>query len=248
MQSLADEPVPSTRPTEADGWSAPGLFIDAHPPTSIETHEATLWHQWPDQADLLQWCRESDNIIAAVLLFAGVVYALFGHQVYRLLACVNIAGLGVWAGWWVGRQYDAPIPGMIVGGVIAAAMAWPAVKVAVAACGGIVGFAIGCAVWRALALADVYAPAGGAIGAVFLFMLSFIVFRGSIIAFTATQGAVMFTGGLLGIVLKYPDFDEPITQWIAEHPVILPVALFALSVVGVFYQQAYGTPPEPTKK
>lgn len=245
MKSLVDEPAPSTQPSDGEGWDAPGLQIEIHPPGEIvESMQVTLWKQWPDQADLLEWCRESDNIVAAVLLFAGVAYAIFGYQMYRLLACLNVAALGVWAGWWVGKQFDATAPGMIIGGVVAAAIAWPAVRVAVAACGGIVGFAIGCAIWRSLGMSDGYAAAGGGMGAIFLFMLTFVVFRASIIVFTAVQGALMFAAGLLGILLKYPDFDEPLSQWIAEQPVILPVALFALSVVGVFYQQAYG--PKPT--
>ena len=60
-----------------------------------------------------------------------------------------------------------------------------------------IGFVIGVAVWRALGMADTYAPAGGLIGAIFLFMLSFILLRLSIMIFTAVQGVVMLLGGLL---------------------------------------------------
>ena len=200
--------------------------------------------QYPDQGDLLTICRETDNILAAVLLFAGVIYSVFGFSLFQLAAVANIGGLGVWAGWWIGKQFDAAATGMILGGVIAAAAAWPAMRYTLAACGGIIGFVVGVAVWRALGLADPYAPAGGLIGAIFLFMLSFIQLRISIMAFTAIQGAVMLLGGLLGLLMKYPLVDDPVTAWVADQPVILPVVLFALSVASVLFQQHYNRETE----
>ena len=195
--------------------------------------------KWPDQIDLLDRCREMDNILAAVLLFAGVGYAAFGYGMFKLLACLNVAAAGAGAGWLVGREFDAALPGTIIGGVLAAAIAWPLVKLAVAGCGATIGFVVGCAVWRSLGLLDAYAPAGGLIGAVFLFMLTFSLFRLSVITFTAVQGVIMLLAGLLGLVLKAPEVDGMVTGWTSDYPVALPVAIFALSVIAIFFQQSY---------
>lgn len=248
-------------PEEADGWTtlrgelgdAAGQVYEtlaADPPaeatepaTLVETTESAPAFEWPNQPDLLQHCREMDNILAAVLLFCGVAYAGFGYQLFKLLACANVAALGVWGGWWVGGQFDAKLPGMVIGGVLAAALAWPVVKAAVASCGAIIGFVVGCAVWRAFGLLDVYAPAGGAIGAVFLFMLTFSLFKLSVVTFTAVQGAVMLLAGLLGLLMKASEVDDPVTEWTTQYPVILPVVLFSISVIGVFFQQSYHTVP-----
>lgn len=192
---------------------------------------------WPDRQELLAYCREADSIFAAVLLFFGIIYAAFGYWLFRMAATLNIAALGVWLGWLVGKQLDARLPAMVIGGVLFAALAWPAMRVAVAVCSGIVGFVIGVAVWRALGMSDTYAAAGGCIGGIFLFMLSFSLFKLSILAFTAAQGAVMFLGGLLGLVLKYPQVDEPVTQWVDQQPALLPITLLALSLIALLYQQ-----------
>lgn len=192
---------------------------------------------WPDQHELVGYCRESDSILAAVLLFFGIIYGAFGYALFKMAATLNIAALGVWLGWFVGKQIDARLPAMVIGGVLFAALAWPAMRVAVALCSGIVGFAVGAALWRAFGMADAYAAAGGAIGAVFLFMLSFSLFKLSVLAFTATQGAVMFLAGLLGLVLKYPDVDEPVSRWTEQQPALLPIVLLALSLIALLYQQ-----------
>ena len=198
---------------------------------------------WPDRYELLGYCREADSILAAVLLFFGIIYSAFGYTLFKVAVTMNIAGLGVWAGWFVGKQFDARLPGMVIGGVLFAALAWPGMRVAVAACGGLVGFAIGVAVWRSLGMADTYAAAGGTIGAIFLFMLSFSMFKLSILAFTAIQGAVMIVAGLLGLLLKYPQVDEPVSRWTAEQPALLPIILLALSVIALLFQQQWHRKP-----
>ena len=197
---------------------------------------------WPDRHELLGLCREADSILAAVLLLFGIIYAAFGYSLYRTAATLNVAGLGVWLGWLVGKQMDAVLPSMVIGGVLFAALAWPAMRVAVAICSGIIGFAIGVAVWRALGMADNYAAAGGLIGGVFLFMLSFSLFKLSVLAFTAAQGVAMFLAGLLGLLLKYPNIDEAVTRWNEAQPALMPIALLALTLVALLYQQHWHRP------
>ncbi len=221
--------------------SAAGQKVGQEVVETIETVSGRELH-WPDRADLLHYCREADSILAAVLLFAGLAYSAFGYTLFKLAVTLNVAGLGVWAGFLVGREFDARIPGMIVGGFLFAALAWPTMRVAVALCAGLVGFVVGVAVWRALGMADAYAPAGGLIGMIFLFMLSFSLLKLSILAFTAIQGAVMIVGGLLGLVLKYPSVDEAVVRWTTEQPALLPIVLLALSIVGLLFQQTWHRP------
>ena len=209
---------------------------------TIESVTGSPELRWPDRHEMLGLCREADSILAAVLLLFGIIYAAFGYSLYRTAATLNVAGLGVWLGWVVGKQVDAVLPSMVIGGVLFAALAWPAMKVAVALCSGVVGFAIGVAVWRAMGMADNYAAAGGLIGGIFLFMLSFSLFKLSILAFTAAQGVAMFLAGLLGLLLKYPNIDEAVSRWNEQQPALLPIALLALTLVALLYQQHWHRP------
>ncbi len=70
-------------------------------------------------------------------------------------------------------------------------------------------------------------------------MLSFSLFKLSILAFTAIQGAVMIIAGVLGLLLKYPRVDERITTWTSQQPAILPIALLALSLIALIFQQQW---------
>ena len=195
--------------------------------------------RWPDRHELLGYCRDVDAILAAILLFFGIIYSAFGYTLFRLAVTLNVAGLGIWAGFFAGKQFDARLPGMVIGGVLFAALAWPAMRLAVAVCGGLVGFVIGVAVWRSLGMEDNYAAAGGLIGAIFLFMLSFSLFKLSILAFTAIQGAVMIMAGVLGLLLKHPRSYEQITNWTTQQPALLPIVLLALSLIALIFQQQW---------
>jgi hypothetical protein len=243
--------TPPAAPAVADGWDvldpAPAQELAGGARTAVgedvkemvESVSTGRGPHWPDRHELLGYCREVDSILAAVMLFFGIIYCAFGYTLFRLAVTLNVAGLGIWAGFFVGKQFDARLPGMVIGGVLFAALAWPAMRLAVAVCGGLVGFVIGVAVWRSLGMADNYAAAGGLIGAIFLFMLSFSLFKLSILAFTAIQGAVMILAGVLGLLLKYPQADEKLTTWTTQQPAVLPITLLALSLVALIFQQQW---------
>ncbi len=260
MPPSTDIPAPTSRPHppgQGDDWRL-GIPPEVAPqPTTPTTTrpgqpatplvELTVQPDrfaWPDRPDLLAAAGELPGLLATILLIAGVVWACFGRAMLRTVACLNVAGLGAIAGCWVGEQYGAPLPATVVGGAIGAAVAWPIPRLSVAGCGVLLGFAVGCAVWRSIGLADAYAPAGGLVGAIVLFMGTFISLHGTAAVLAAVQGTLMLVAGLLGLLLKYDEVAEPIVSYTDAYPFALPTLLFALSVVSAFYQ---GVGPEPSK-
>jgi hypothetical protein len=229
-------PTTSTAPTpESPPTAAPAPTSDT-PQALVETRPDDTFFAGFDRDDLLDHCREMDHVLAMVLLATGIVYALFGRQWDRLLVTLNWAGLGVWLGWFLGKMIEAPTGGMIVGGAMGAAAALPSMRLTVSIGSAIVGFVLGAAIWRSFGLLDAYTPAGGAVGAVFLAMLTFVRLRVSITVLTAAQGAVLLLAGLLGTLMKYPDVEEPVGWLTQEYPVSLPVAVFAVAVGAIVYQ------------
>ena len=192
---------------------------------------------WPDREELINVCRDLDTVPSMILLVAGVVYSVMGYGIFKILAIANVAAMGAFAGYMLGRPMDAGFPTMIIAGVLAAAVAWPLFKWSLALSSGLVGFAVGVAVWRAMGMEDLYAPAGGLIGGIFLFMLCFILFELTIMAMAAIQGTIMLLAGLGGLLLKYPEVEEPVIEYLNDFPVILPVLLLSLSLASIFYQQ-----------
>ena len=251
---MAQDPIqPATQPTPADdfdGWGVVGELRSAGDDLAragrnvgqaadVVASSAGFEPHWPDRGEMLDGCRATDGLLAAVLLVAGAGYLVAGYTLFKLLVVLNVAALGAWGGWYVGRGFGQPLAGSAVGAILAGAAAWPAMRYTVALCAALIGFAAGVAVWRSLGLLDAYAPAGGLVGAVFLSMLSFVLFKLSIITFTSLQGAVMLAAGALGLLMKYDAVAAPIRRWTDQQPVVLPVALLVVAVVGVLFQQHY---------
>jgi hypothetical protein len=115
--------------------------------------------------------------------------------------------------------------------------------------GGIFGMLLGASVWRSLGLDPAYAWAGGLSGLIFFGMLSFVLFRGSVMMYTSLQGAVMLVFGLLGMIYKYQGIAQQVTDNLSLKPFILPICIFVPTLMGLIYQQTqYPGGPAPAKK
>jgi hypothetical protein len=218
---------------------------------SVQQHMATqpvhgpfpaIPAHWPGQGDLLTWCQHMGPLTAALLVLAGVVYLLFGIYAYRGLVSVNAAVAGAYIGALLGEKGGNAMAGALVGGFIATAITWPMMKYAVAIMGGVFGGLLGASIWRAIGLDAQFAWAGGGMGLIFFGMLSFLLFRGSVMMFTSLQGSVMLVFGLLGLIYKYQDVAPKLTSSLHEMSFLLPLAIFVPATIGLIYQQTqYGS-------
>jgi hypothetical protein len=103
--------------------------------------------------------------------------------------------------------------------------------------GGIFGVLLGASVWRSCGLDPKYAWSGGLTGMVFFGMLSFLLFRGSIMMFTSLQGSVMLIFGLLGLIYKYQDMAPRVNENLSLRPFLLPMFILVPATIGLIYQQ-----------
>jgi hypothetical protein len=209
-------------------------------------HWPQVPHQWPAQADLLTWCQNMGALTAALLVIAGVIYLLYGVYAYRMLVTLNAAVIGAYVGGLLGDRAGNATAGAMVGGFAAAALSWPLMKYAVAIMGGIFGMCLGASIWRAAGQDAAYAWSGGGMGLIFFGMLSFLIFRGSIMMFMSLQGSVMLVFGLLGMIYKYQDLAPKLTEGLTAKTFILPMVIFVPATLGLIWQQThYSTPGGP---
>lgn len=193
---------------------------------------------WPAQMDLLNWCEQMNAGTAAILVIAGLVYLLFGSSIYKWLVMLNAALLGAYLGALSGLRGNAVLPGAMTGGFIAAAMTWPLMKWAVAVMGALFGGVLGTSIWLGFKLEPHLAWAGAGMGLIFFGMLTFILFRGSIVMFMSLQGSVMLIFGLLGLVYKYQGLGPQLTENMTRKPFFLAAAIFVPTILGMIYQQS----------
>jgi hypothetical protein len=205
--------------------------------SAADTIMPVLPAHWPAQGDLLTMCQNMGALTAALLVMGGIVYLLFGIFLYRALITINAAAIGSYVGALIGEKAGNATAGAMVGGFVAAAATWPGMKYAVAIMGGVFGLLLGASIWRACGLAPHYAWSGGLTGLVFFGMLSFLLFRGSIMMYTSLQGSVMLVFGLLGLIYKYQDLAPKVSDNLAARTFILPLCIFIPATLGLIWQQ-----------
>lgn len=204
---------------------------------------------WPAMSDVLEICRTMNGGTAAILIILGFVYLLFGIYIFRGLVVLNAAFIGALFGAIIGERAGSTLAGALVGAFLCGAVSWPLMRYAVAIMGGLYGLLLGASIWRAFGLEPAFAWAGGLTGLVGLGMLTFIIFRGSIMMFMSLQGSVMLIFGLLGLIYKYQSVAPVISEHMLSNPMIMPMLILIPTVLGVIYQQSqYGQPAEGGSK
>ena len=209
---------------------------------------------WPGQMDLLHWSQRMGPGMATLLIILGVIYLLFGFYLFKGLVVANAAIAGALLGAALGHRSGSEVPCAVLGAFVAAAVAVPLMKWAVAVHGGLLGALLGGAIWRMSGLDPQFAWSGALTGLVAFGMFCFVVFRGSVITYMSLQGALMLVFGLLGLLYKYNNLGPKITNGLQARHFILPMAIFIPAVIGLLYQHANtkaatggGAPPPPKK-
>jgi hypothetical protein len=214
------------------------LLIANNNTNANAVHLSALTH-FPGQSDLLGWCQDMSIGTSILLGLMGAVYLLYGWNQFKWLITINAAIIGGYIGAAVGSQYGYPVGGGALGSIVAAGMTMPLMKWAVAVMGGICGALFGAALWRTAGLEPQLAWAGAMTGLVGFGLLSFILFRGSIIMYTSLQGAMMIILGMLGLMCKHAEIMPKITQALNAQPYVLPILVFVPAILGLIYQQTH---------
>jgi hypothetical protein len=119
-------------------------------------------------------------------------------------------------------------------------------KYAVAIMGGLIGTVIGMSLWRSFGLDPDFAASGGGMGLIFFGMLSFILFRTSVMMFTSLQGSLMLIFGILTVIYKFNGVDAAlIDSKLSFSPFIMPMTIGFAAVIGIIYQNANGEGAPP---
>ena len=200
--------------------------------------------QFPEQADLLKYCQTMGPGLAALMIILGIVYLLFGFQLYRILILINAAVVGFIIGGVIGESVDASLPCALGGAVLAGALAWPTMNYTVAVMGAIYGAVIAATIWRLAGQDERFIWAGAMTGMVAGGLMCFILFSGCVMAYTSLQGSAMVIFGTLGLLLKYQELAPRVDDYLSLKPFVLPLFVFIATVLGTMFQQHGSTPPK----
>jgi Domain of unknown function (DUF4203) len=198
---------------------------------------------------LVEQLQALSVVWAVVFLIVGLMCMLNGYRFYRV-ATISIALLiGLFAGYWIGQQIEAPF--IVAGclGLLLGALAFPLMKFAVAVFGGIAGAFIGANLWAGIASAlnkatDTQIPVdaywiGALVGLMLCGMLAFILYKLSIVLFTSVSGATIAVLGALALLLSFDPWQETIKSGLTASQMVIPLLVFVPAVIGLILQESW---------
>jgi hypothetical protein len=204
-------------------------------------------------AFLVEQLKALSVVWAVVFLIVGVLCMLNGYRFYRI-ATISIAFLfGLFLGYALGDKIGAP---EIVGGclgLLLAVTAFPMMKYAVAVLGGLVGAFVGANLWSgtayALARGGIEVPPntywiGALVGLLVFGMLAFILFKLSIVVFTSVSGSTVAVLGGLALLLSFEPWQDPITDKLAAHQLVIPLLVIVPALIGLILQEVWSEDTE----
>lgn len=227
-------------PAASDG--AANLFD-----TVIQVFSSVDMLAQPDR--LVEALQMLSVVWAVVFIVVGLLCLLNGARHYKAVTIALAFLIGLFAGYWMGQKIDAPY---IVGGslaVLAAVVAMPLMKYAVAALGGLAGAFVGANLWVGLAQAlnkgaDAAIPVeaywvGALIGLLVCGMLAFILFKFSVMMFTSVSGATVTMLGVITLLLSFQPWQSAVVDGLTASQIVIPLLVFVPAVIGLILQQAW---------
>jgi hypothetical protein len=190
----------------------------------------------PEQSKVLDSLAAAEVFFPTALLIIGMLLIFFGYKAYRAIVVFNCVALGFWLGGLLGERAQIATVAAVLGALLFGAISWPLMKYAVAVCGGLVGAVVGMAVWAYCEQPVDMAWAGGLTGLVVLGMLSFVLFKTSIILFTCVQGATMFVLGSSVLLMRYTPWASEVANSLNHKPVLMPLLVVSIALLGLIWQ------------
>jgi len=169
----------------------------------------------------------------------GILFLLYGFRLYRVLAIVLFAMLGLVLGLVVaGLLQVNATAGMVVGALVLGVLAWPLVRLAWAVTCGVLGAAIvGLVTWALVPSGGevVWAVAAG-VGFLIGAVAGTVCFRVMVIVATSVYGGTLLVWGTLRLTLLVPSIGDPVMASLAALPWLLGILVLVPGVFGVIAQ------------
>jgi hypothetical protein len=204
----------------------------------------------PTQQEFVQYLSTMDPLQAVLLLAIGLTYMLAGYKMFRVLVTANMAFLGFALGHivgnWAPSPHNLPFVTGVAGALLLGVLSWPLMKFAVSLMGGLIGAAVGAILWRYLARVAgqetlvPYYGVGAMLGLVTLGMLTFVIFRMTIIIFTSLQGSAMAVAAALSMLLRYERFRPQVEDGLMNNVHLLPLLILVPTIIAIVIQDATG--------
>jgi hypothetical protein len=188
---------------------------------------------------LVDALRDLPLVAACMIVVVGVLCVLNGYQWHKWVVVVLAAMLGLGVGHMLSERMGKSVVVAIALGILFATIATPMLRWTVAIFGGLTGAFLGANAWTLSNASPADAQwAGACMGFIAMALLSFVVFRLVVVAFTSIGGAAMMVLGGITALMHVPSWQEGIRQGLASNRFIVPLLVTVAAVAGFVIQES----------
>lgn len=233
--------------------------------TSVEIFSRGDTLATPDQ--LIPELAKLGTIWALVFVVIGMICLLNGYKFHKVLTVALVTMMGLMVGYWMGLEIQGP-PFVVAGcvAVFMAVLAFPLMKYAVAALGGLSGAFIGSNLWAgfgrvldssaATRVAEQGEAANGSllvklagampadafwigalIGLVVCGIAAFMLHKITIHLFTTVSGATIAVFGVIALLLSIDAFRDTVQTELSRSALVIPLLVFVPAAIGFLLQE-----------
>ena len=203
----------------------------AEPSSSLSIPVDAIWEQ----------VTSLGLVEALTFISFGVVCMFYGWRVFKILVtiCFGLIGLivGVQANKYLVEGNVVWLSLLCV--ILFAALSIPLMKYGVSLLGAVAGAIITSGLWLGLGLPQNYIWAGGLVGLVAGFLVSFVIFKVAVILFTSLGGSGLTVVGTLAILYKYMNSPDRLEAAVFEYKWLMPTMFVVPMVIGMALQYKF---------
>src|SRR5688572_5682267 len=188
---------------------------------------------------LLEMLTGVPLVAACMTVVVGALCVFNGYRWHKwvIIVLAFMAGLGI--GQLLSQRMGKSVVVAIAVGVLCATVATPMLRWTVALFGGLTGAFLGAHAWTLANATPVNAQwAGAGMGFIAMAMLSFLVFRLVVVAFTSIGGAAMVVLGSIALMLHVPAWQDGLKEGLTRNQALIPLLVTVAAVAGFVIQES----------
>ncbi len=188
---------------------------------------------------LLDSLRDLPLVASCMIVVVGVLCVLNGYQWHKWVVVVLAFLLGLGVGHLLSERMGKSVVVAIALGILFATVATPMLRWTVAVFGGLTGAFLGANAWTLSNASPADAQwAGACMGFIAMALLSFVVFRLVVVAFTSIGGAAMMVIGGITLLMHVPSWQDGIREGLSQNRYLIPLLVTVCAVAGFVIQES----------
>jgi hypothetical protein len=192
-----------------------------------------------DPERLLEMLMDVPLVAGCMIVVVGALCVLNGYRWHKWVVIILALMLGLGIGHVLSQRMGQSVVVAIALGVLFATIATPMLRWTVAIFGGLTGAFLGAHAWTLANAEPANAQwAGACMGFIAMALLSFVVFRLVVVAFTSIGGGAMVVLGSITLLLHVPAWQDGVRRGLTDNQHLIPLLVTVAAVAGFVIQES----------